>query len=1034
MPRYAPLPIVSIDPRNETVLAQQAAQVVYEASNRTLNDFSAGNPLAALIEGQAFAQGEFLYWANQLPEKILIEWIGPFLGAMRRLGTPAVAQIAITINPQNNSIFVPAGTSFTTNSQLTGGQSYEFISYEDLTIPAGETKGTTSVYSSLVGSDYNVPANSITGSSGLGTTSLSITNPKPAVGGSNVETYSQVRERFFTLIRRRNLVSESDWQDFFTDLYGEGTLTSVQPNRSSQYSYNYYTDYTKANGQVSLFVLGPNGVELSPDQLKAAQNAINFLVPIENRAHVFPITLSQVQYNLTVEVNPNGIYGSNFRESSLSYRNFLFSVLSPGNIFPATMNPTVSDVDSAFYSFFDTDYRFVDPHIKSSYAYNTPNGLNISTATYSKIFNFSPTTSLLSQNDLVKIDNPNPVFYPVLTGFTPYSTNKFDQTIYGNLRLTQIKNLSPGEYIIGDVVYYDGAADLAQQGIHVVLENITVTGSIDILSYFSSGKISAVKNYKPWTVGSTYQYSSNGTIDPDIVQYEYQNGEFIPATPSNVPLGSRPGALVWQVSNNFTLNSSTNDITGAQSSFKLGIPVIPKILQPGSSYSAGDWVYTPQVGSGPNQEIDPNYYYVDILKGVVVKYAFVISSFTYTPEDSQTINDYFNFLKKENIINEIMLFDGNGGLPIYKYKPRFKAGQYLEHREFGPSTSNYFVAAQFFTPPSSNIGTLVKMGLVVDLTPSPELRSQFMRELAGGFSGQIGNLIISYPGDGYVDGTYSDVPLVGGEGVSGTANVTISNGSVSFISVNDRGQNYRLKDSLTINNSFLGGSGTDIVIIVGSIRPPENDPLNTPVRMFSFFKGDTTFFRNGAEVRSYIATESVTPIFDFKVYHANKIFVEAEQTDDYEISYENSIPFNNPTYQNYAEDVITETSGGVFYRAMKPFTPQPTVIGFNNLTQNNTPRFEEFSGNLLRIVSGYTCEQPILSQSWEETSSIKLGNCQITIVPKNMTVVPSNGNNQELTYIWENTESISEPPLLSWYTGSGSSLTPPDYGTGTLAL
>ena len=65
MPRYSPLPSVSIDPRSEADLVQAAAQTVYEASNKTLNDFSAGNPLAVLLEGQAFAQGEFLYWANQ---------------------------------------------------------------------------------------------------------------------------------------------------------------------------------------------------------------------------------------------------------------------------------------------------------------------------------------------------------------------------------------------------------------------------------------------------------------------------------------------------------------------------------------------------------------------------------------------------------------------------------------------------------------------------------------------------------------------------------------------------------------------------------------------------------------------------------------------------------------------------------------------------------------------------------------------------------------------------------------------------------
>ena len=100
MARYSPLPSVNLDPRNEAQLVQQATQRVYQASGQTLNDFSAGNPLAALLEGQAFAQGEFLFYANQLPQSILIEWLGPFLGAMRRLGTPSVARLQLTVPPR----------------------------------------------------------------------------------------------------------------------------------------------------------------------------------------------------------------------------------------------------------------------------------------------------------------------------------------------------------------------------------------------------------------------------------------------------------------------------------------------------------------------------------------------------------------------------------------------------------------------------------------------------------------------------------------------------------------------------------------------------------------------------------------------------------------------------------------------------------------------------------------------------------------------------------------------------------------------
>lgn len=1028
MPKYAPLPPVSIDPRNEAELVRQAAQLVYEASNRTLNDFSAGNPLAVLLEGQAFAQGEFLFWANQLPDKILLEWIGPFLGAMRRLGTPSTASLTIRIDPRNIATTIPAGTSFTTNPQITNGQSYEFVSYTDLTIPAGETVGETLVYSKFVGSQYNVASGSITGASSLGGITLRATNTSPSVGGSDVETYQQVQERFFTLIRRRNPVSETDWQDFFTDLYGDGTITSVQPNRTSQYNYNYTSDYAQSNGQVSFFVLGPNGVELSADQLKLGQNAVNFSTPVENQGHLFPITLSQAQYDLTVEVDPNGTFGQNYKQSSLNFRNLLFATLQPGNVFPATVNPTVSDVDAAFYSNFTTNYRFLDPHIVKSVAYNTPTGLSPASATYTQIYNFEPTEYLLNQNNLIRLDSPNPVFYPVLTGFTPYSTDKFDQTIYGNLALRQIRALTAGYFELGDVVYYDGLENPLQQGLHVVLENVTISSQFTVLQAIAANKISAVKTYSSWVVGNNYQYSIGPTIDPQIVQYDYLDGDFIPATPSNVPLNNRPGSLVWLVAQNFTLQASTNDITGAQAAFKIGSPVTPAPLIPGNSYAAGTWVFTPQIASGPDQEIDPYFYYVDITKGAMEKYAYVVNPFTYNP-NSQKISDYFDSLVESGVIQEEVVQDGNGGLPIYKYRARFEAGQYLEYKESTLSSPSYYIAAKYFTPDSADASKLVADGSVINLAPTPELSAQFETELRNGFSGKISKLALVAGGSGYVDGTYSNVPLTGGYGTLAKATLTVSGGVVvnAIIDPSFRGQKYRVDDSLSASNTNLGGSGSGLVLKVLSIYPPDDNPLQTPVRMFTFFKGDTTFFRTGNDIVSYIATSSVTPLFNFDIYYNNGVFVESSSHPELSTSYENSIPFFNPVYTNFAEDTILAEDGRNFYRTMRAFTPATTTVSWTDTQTANTCRYEEYAGNLLRYVDQYVCEEPILSQYGKETSAIKLGICRINIVPKNY-------QKQALSFVWENTETLSTDPELSWYNGSPFAQSPPNYNGGTLAL
>ncbi len=102
MPSYAPLPNVLLDPRNEAELVQAAARRVYESSNATINDFSSGSPIMALLEGQAFAQAELLQFANQFPESVLVEWIGPFLGAQRRTGAACRGGRPIHLDPDGS--------------------------------------------------------------------------------------------------------------------------------------------------------------------------------------------------------------------------------------------------------------------------------------------------------------------------------------------------------------------------------------------------------------------------------------------------------------------------------------------------------------------------------------------------------------------------------------------------------------------------------------------------------------------------------------------------------------------------------------------------------------------------------------------------------------------------------------------------------------------------------------------------------------------------------------------------------------------
>lgn len=1028
MPRYAPLPSVSIDPRNEAQLVQDASQRVYLASNQTLNDFSSGNPLAALLEGQAFAQGEFLFWANQLPEKILLEWIGPFLGAMRRLGTAATARLALTIPPSNAPVTISSGSLFTTDPNVTGGESYGFILQENVTFAPGETLVYAPVYSQYVGTIYNVPSNAIVGASAVNVEGLTSTNPQPATGGSDVETYQQVQERFFTLIRRKNPVSAQDWQDFFTDFYGIGTQTSVLPNRGSQYNYNYLSDYILPNGQVSFFVLGPGGVELTLEQLQRGQNAVNFSVPVGITGHLYPTTLSQVQYNITLEVDANGSYGVNLRQTSRNFRDTLFQILQPGNVFPANTDPTVSDVDSAFNLSIGSSTRYVDPRIVSATAYNTPPQLSSEAALYTRVRSFEPTESLINIDDLVVQPLPANTYYPAITSFTPVSAEKKDQTIYGNLQLKLIQYLQAGSYSQGDIVYWSPSSG-GDGKLHVVLDSLDIGTESEIPLLLTEGKISAQKSYSPWVPGNSYTISQGGVYNPEIIEYDYVDGDgqFLPSatvteygpisslgTPSSgggymdgvytdVPLTtllgagsgatakitvsggavvtvelalegdgyavndvlsatdsslggggmgsgfqvvvksvtiSRPGALAWVVYQDFTLPSPSNTVVSALASGLLGPAVVPLNLIPGESYAAGKWVKTQQIGPGPNAVSDPYFNYVDPKIGVVNKYAKVLQDFVYQPNELST-KEYFDQLLEQGFIKEVVAESAQPGLPIYKYKPRFSTGTYLEYRTDAKSPPIYFVAADFFTPTSTSSEDLLSQGLILPLA-------------------------------------------------------------------------YTESQKAELNSGILSGT------------------VNTPVRMFRFFVGDSTIFRQGTKVLSYVATSSVSPLFDLSVYVQNGVFVLSSDFADSSLLTAPYIPYFNPEYEKYSEDTIVSEDGRNYYRVVRAFTPSPLTTDWSNTEVSNTARIQEYAGNLLRYVNAYTCDEKILSQFGRDTSAIKLGIAQITLVPKNR----GRFSNALATYkyVWEDSSTSTETPQLSWYTGTTYGFTPPEYRNGTMGL
>jgi hypothetical protein len=73
------------------------------------------------------------------------------------------------------------------------------------------------------------------------------------------------------------------------------------------------------------------------------------------------------------------------------------------------------------------------------------------------------------------------------------------------------------------------------------------------------------------------------------------------------------------------------------------------------------------------------------------------------------------------------------------------------------------------------------------------------------------------PGSGYVNATYTNVPLAGGSGSNAKATISVVGGQITSVTVTDRGAGYEVGDSLSASNTNLGGSGSGFAIPVSAI-------------------------------------------------------------------------------------------------------------------------------------------------------------------------------------------------------------------------
>ncbi len=1023
MPQYAPLPPIELDPRNESELVAAAAQRVYEASGAAINDFSSGSPIMALLEGQAFAQSELLAFANSFPEAVLVEWIGPFLGAQRRTGAGSTVELEFTIIPRSQNFVIFPGFEASTDSNLTGGTAVSFVTTETLNISPGNSTGRVRAVSLLRGVSGNVPAGSIINP----VTSLAgveaVTNPQAATGGQEPELLQEVKERFFSLIRRRNPVSAEDWVDFFSDALGQGTAVNVLPRRSAKEQYHYDSNYVDSAPSVAFFVLNPNGSALTSAQRSSLQNLLKFALPTEFTGTVYSMEVDDADVVLNLLYDPNKPYAQDLNNFTRTVRNNLFGILTPNAVFPVTYSPSVSDIESALTTSFPASLgvtqRYIDPDVESMSVYSTPKGLLSAAFSVTSPQSFETGTTFKVGDLVVDGTSHITLYYQVLENFTPVTGSKSYNANINNLGFEIIRQLEPGTYSTGQVITPDFGQEL-----RVVLADFTFDGNRSLSDLVATGLISAAKGFSDWNVGSTIFATSNGRYNPQIVAFESTdlNTEvYEPRTPSSVDLNRRPGYPIWVAKQDFEITADLSDLGTAQQQGLISTQRSEiELLFIGDSYTAGQFVATPTPEQFLTGIVAEDSCYLDRQQGIVQIYASVLTDFTFPELNDRTYKQVVDDLVAAGLIKIIQVVDyiDCAGRPLFtnksfRYNARFALGEYLRYRPEGgfdateletcyllsescpevPQSCRrlleanlplpqYFQALVDFTPSSTDPEELVRRGLIAEVSPSIFRYSYILDSL-------------TLP-------TFFSKDLI--------TDILIQQGRIESVSDLVTGQTLLIRGPMGESLGAYFWTGLSWQVEEGGV-PVYRD-------MFRFAPKDTTTVRNGSILRQYEATGHVTPILDLGVYYNNGTFVRSDRPE--------TVSYYDPNYRY--ESVISEITdtSQKFYRTIRSFTPPDEVESWAGL-QANTPRAEEVFGNLLKFVVLASCEKRVSPRLGYDVSANKLGTATIRVTSKANTEA-------SYKYVWESTANATDSPQLSYYPQTPFAYGPTDYGSGTLSL
>ena len=316
---YGPILPLQLDPRNTSALVRDTQTKIFLESDGSLNDFSPASPLSAIVEGQAYAQNELLYYLNSLPEAYTLQWLRQ-LGIQRSIGARAVAEVTfIKTTGFTRSVVIPKGTIVSSSSEL------KFILKSQVIISDTSTSATGLAESEKWGTAYNVNVGAIekTNVNILGLEG--VTNFSNARGGKDLESVDNMKAKAFSLLRRRGLISA---EDYYNEVISLAPADSIVKVLTYEERFNLDINLT---GNIVICVGNENGEPISDAIKENILNSVRKKSPIGISASIIGPRVSPVEVSISVEYDPGKFTsGVDFYASRIN--SMLSSALNPSDI------------------------------------------------------------------------------------------------------------------------------------------------------------------------------------------------------------------------------------------------------------------------------------------------------------------------------------------------------------------------------------------------------------------------------------------------------------------------------------------------------------------------------------------------------------------------------------------------------------------------------------------------------------------------------------------------------------------------------